>query len=58
MHCSVTLGHNIKKLYSSWIKQVAEWLSLMEKLINIKIYFEFINKEFNTVWDDVGKNQN
>lgn len=30
----------------------------MEKLINIKTYFEFINKEFNTVWDDVGKNQN
>lgn len=30
----------------------------MEKLINIKIYFEFIKKEFNTVWDDVRKNQN
>lgn len=30
----------------------------MEKLINIKTYFEFINKEFNTVWDDVWKNQN
>lgn len=30
----------------------------MEKLINIKTYFELINKEFNTVWDDVGKNQN